>query len=466
MTSVFLPFIRLLLSLLSLSSSSLLLWPPPWVLLCWNILVMRTLASPPLPTQSLQSSLAYHTWSHPMTFPYDSSRNTQYSNIRLLEDISTESTITTTASDTTLMDMIDASSIDVLPITHPAYYDQLRHRVFRNDDTVVVMTQCSSNSSSCNNFSNSTSTNDRSRYNNNVHESAVYRVMDYSTIASVLHDDITSSINFANNANATSTTVNDVSSNHVNNVATAYRVIDLKAFLSFSVNGQIRYNGVDDAFTVLLAMYHFNNRHLSPFLTSSSSSNVNSNSSTNNNTITDSSNSSSASTALASRTTDLGDCDIRLTLDLYDDRYSPVYATGAYTYFLSLESSFAISPRVGGIIGADRSAVTKPLAILSSVNEIPQMSGASTAEELDSMDLYPYFGRTVTNTIGEAQAAVRLFQYFDVNHVVVLYVTVRFDTLFFTFSFPFHAVFLSQCHFFVVQLHFRWEKGRLWYSVT
>jgi hypothetical protein len=130
----------------------------------------------------------------------------------------------------------------------------------------------------------------------------------------------------------------------------------------------------------------------------------------------------------AKNRTNLHDCNVRLTTSFFNDQDSPNVATSQYTQTFQRQASFATSPPVGGTIGADRSAVTLPLAILGNVHSVPQISGASTSDELDDKTLYPNFARTVTNTIGEAAAVVNFFKSLDAQYVAILYVSVSFTT--------------------------------------
>jgi Receptor family ligand binding region len=209
-----------------------------------------------------------------------------------------------------------------------------------------------------------------------------------------------------------------------------YRVVDVKAFVPFAVDGDLRPNSMNDAFAIMLAVHHFNNPHLSPFLTNNDDS--------------------QSSVKVKGGAWDLGACNVRLTLDMFDTRFNPFYATSTYNALLrdsksqeyeqqrllnqldlsdeELEvfswTSFAVAPRIGGVIGAHRSAVTAPLAILSSVRNIPHISHASTAADFNEEE-YPMFGRTVASTEEEAQAAIAFFKKeLNATHVAMLYIAV------------------------------------------
>jgi hypothetical protein len=185
-------------------------------------------------------------------------------------------------------------------------------------------------------------------------------------------------------------TVNSTDANDNNTTTTAtYRLADIKTFVPFS-NGKVTRQGFqDDAFTALLAAYHFNNPDLSPIL----------------------------------KQEQVAGCDVRLTMELLDTQFSPIETTRAFTNVLQRRTGFAV-PEAAGVVGAYRSAVTSPLAILTGVNDIPQITSASTAVDFDVTEQYPLFGRTVTSTVGEAEVALKFFQSVNASHVAVIFVTV------------------------------------------
>ena len=168
-----------------------------------------------------------------------------------------------------------------------------------------------------------------------------------------------------------------------------YRLAQITAFLPFS-DGFVLRDGIEnDAAAVVLAVYHFNNREIPPFL----------------------------------EVKDLSQCNIMFTSEIFDTQYSPINSTRLFTGILQRENSLD-SPIPAGVIGAYRSAVTSPLAILTGVNNIPQISYASTSTDFDVKEQYPIFGRTVMSTTGEAQSAVDYFHtVLKATHVAVLFVT-------------------------------------------
>jgi len=133
------------------------------------------------------------------------------------------------------------------------------------------------------------------------------------------------------------------------NSTTSYRLADIKTFLPFTLEGsELQQDAVNDAFTVLLALYHFNNAakdELPGILPPD----------------------------------DVERCrDLKLTTELFDSEFSPIETTRTFTSVLQRTASLQ-RPPPAGVVGAFRSAVTMPLAILTGVNNIPQVSHAATA---------------------------------------------------------------------------------------
>lgn len=169
-----------------------------------------------------------------------------------------------------------------------------------------------------------------------------------------------------------------------------YRLVDIVGFFSFTNGTHPRPGVPNDAAAMLLAMYHFNNIHLSPIL----------------------------------NVKEIGDCNIRLTGRFNDSQLSSIATTRAITKILQQNSQLS-TPAPGAVIGALRSSQTSPLAILTGVNNIPQLSYASTSSFFDVKEQYPLFGRTVTNSDGEAAVAAQFFNSIGATHVGVLFITVR-----------------------------------------
>lgn len=167
-----------------------------------------------------------------------------------------------------------------------------------------------------------------------------------------------------------------------------YRLADISGFLPFSDGVKIRASVDNEAIASLLAVYHFNNPEKSPILNAQ----------------------------------ELKGCNVRLTTEFLDTQFSPINSTRKFTDVLLRNHSLQ-RPLPTSVVGAYRSATTSPLAILTGVNKIPQVSYASTSTDFEVKEQYPLFGRTIPSTIGEAQVAVKYFKDLGASHVGILFVT-------------------------------------------
>lgn len=135
-------------------------------------------------------------------------------------------------------------------------------------------------------------------------------------------------------------------------------------------------------------------------------------------------------------------CDIKFTMEFFDTRQSPIVASRAYINDIRTRKNWGAEegndggesgdgvehparrrPYPTALIGASRSAVSAPLAILSGVHHLPQVSFASTSTVFNNKDQFPLFGRLVPSAYGDANAAISyLFRRLGVTHLGVLFV--------------------------------------------
>lgn len=116
------------------------------------------------------------------------------------------------------------------------------------------------------------------------------------------------------------------------------------------------------------------------------------------------------------------DCDLKMTLDFYDTaRISRIGAEVLSQHVHRSEYPYQTS----AVMGAVRSAVSLPMAILNTVKKIPQISYASTSTSLDQ---YRFFGRVVPSNDGDAQAAVDFLAQQKSTHLAILYVADEYGT--------------------------------------
>jgi hypothetical protein len=197
---------------------------------------------------------------------------------------------------------------------------------------------------------------------------------------------------------------------------TTYRLADIKTVVPFSNGTKILPGFRETGFTAILAAYHFNNVNKSPFL----------------------------------KEEDLNGCNVRLTMELVDSRFSLVETTRTFTEILRRPRSLQ-TPPTAAVIGAHRSAVSRPLAMMTAVHNIPLISWASNSADLDLKEEFPLFGRTISSAVGSAEVALKHFKFLGAKHVAVLFVTVgelNFQTVYFNRS----------CHVLVSHLCVFWNR--------
>ena len=83
------------------------------------------------------------------------------------------------------------------------------------------------------------------------------------------------------------------------------------------------------------------------------------------------------------------------------------------------------------LLGAVRSAVSIPLAIISGVQGYPQLSGFSTSPDLDDKDQYPLFARTIPSDQGNAIPIILYFsRNLQMKHLSVLHINDEYGNFF------------------------------------
>lgn len=118
-------------------------------------------------------------------------------------------------------------------------------------------------------------------------------------------------------------------------------------------------------------------------------------------------------------------CNLRMTMDFFDTERAAT--TGAA--LLARRVHAAPHPhRTTAVLGAARSAVSVPLAVLNTVRNVPQISYASTSTTLDDRETFRLFGRTIPSNDGDAQAAMAYYSELGVTHLGILYVQDEYGT--------------------------------------
>ena len=132
----------------------------------------------------------------------------------------------------------------------------------------------------------------------------------------------------------------------------------------------------------------------------------------------------------------LRDCNILLSMEMHDTRFSPMYASQHLLDILNnreatTTTAYSSSPASPiAIVGAARSAVSQTLSILAGVYELPQISASSTSAALDNKESSPYFARTVPTNSNDAKATILYLHYLGVTHLGVIFIQDEFGTAF------------------------------------
>jgi hypothetical protein len=163
--------------------------------------------------------------------------------------------------------------------------------------------------------------------------------------------------------------------------------------------------GLESFLAILMAMQHFNNRI----------------------------------PAIVPEIKELGQCDIKFSLDLFDSQFSPLAAVAQLTEEiiprgdLSLVGVTNATMYPTGILGASRSDTSGLTSIISGIYDITQVAFQSSADSLDNKDIYPRFGRVITPASTVSGLVADYFkEELKATHVFVLYVGASLGLDFFT----------------------------------
>lgn len=232
--------------------------------------------------------------------------------------------------------------------------------------------------------------------------------------------------------NTTTGTDSTGTAHNNNNSNNAFRLAEIKAFLRFATNDKVVPALRNEAFAVLLAMRHFNSQ------TASTTGIRSATGSTPHPVLRGSSNNNSSSGSLAEYPDFLAKCNVKLTLELFDGQHNARRSTQLFSQAIrqttttngdtsssTTSPTSLTNPPIAAVIGGTYSSETMPLAIYTGTYNIPHLSASATSNVFDDKELYPLFGRTNTNTIGEAAVAARFFELIGSTHVAVIFGTVR-----------------------------------------
>ncbi len=222
------------------------------------------------------------------------------------------------------------------------------------------------------------------------------------------YDDLRIQIENSNSSQTVMTNENStiyqvtLNSNNETDDETIYRLVELKSFIPFTKNETTVMGTQDEAFAVLLAMYHFNNMvplQTHPVLGDQIFDRLDDGSS-------------------------FSSCNVKFTTELLDSTYSPTIATQTITSVLERTGSISV-PQTTAVVTSSSTTVTLPLAILTGIYDVPLMSATAIFTGFDDAEQFPITGRTVTSADSIAAVSLQFFQTaVQSSHVAILFVTV------------------------------------------
>jgi len=113
-------------------------------------------------------------------------------------------------------------------------------------------------------------------------------------------------------------------------------------------------------------------------------------------------------------------CPIRFTTEVFDSSSSAAYT--AQSTISALDRKREKGDReVCAYLGASRSRVSIPMAILTGLKGRPQLSPYSTSSQLDDKGTFPLFGRTITSEVGLVVPLILYLKERQVNHLGVVH---------------------------------------------
>lgn len=125
-------------------------------------------------------------------------------------------------------------------------------------------------------------------------------------------------------------------------------------------------------------------------------------------------------------------CPIRFTTELIDSESSASVAMEALTRLLTRRPQDIESPQPCALLGSSLSSITKVLATVTGVYDLPHVTSAASSVELDEMSEYPLFARTHPSDASMAQLSVEyLATQLSVRYVAVLYIDNAFGNSYF-----------------------------------
>lgn len=113
-------------------------------------------------------------------------------------------------------------------------------------------------------------------------------------------------------------------------------------------------------------------------------------------------------------------CPLRFTTKSFDTECQQIVAVDHVISLTDRGSVGQLFPTT--ILGASRSSISMPTAMISGLRDVPQISPVSTSSALDDKEQYKLFGRTIPNDDGTSIPALAKLNEWGVNHLAVLYI--------------------------------------------
>jgi hypothetical protein len=118
-----------------------------------------------------------------------------------------------------------------------------------------------------------------------------------------------------------------------------------------------------------------------------------------------------------------GNCPIRLTAELIDSKSSGSHAMQELTRILTRNPNDLQTPQPCALFGSSWSSVTKKLATVSGVYDLPHTTSSASSVDLDDPAEYPFFTRTHPSDASMAKLSVDyLSTQLDIHNVAIFYV--------------------------------------------
>ncbi len=119
-------------------------------------------------------------------------------------------------------------------------------------------------------------------------------------------------------------------------------------------------------------------------------------------------------------------CDIQLTTEIYDSKFNPLVVSRVVSALLQRNTTSLEKPYPASIVGIAFSSEAKPASILSGIYQVPIISIAASASELENRGTYPTFVSISPTDESKAFILVEHFLSLNATHFGLIYVRDEF----------------------------------------